>query len=1108
MQYHELQTRLLLKLYTKKLIFNALFLFLTVISPSIINSMGSSNSSGSGLNFEGILLPNDIDIDKPILTIIKNCPYCKVANQIAYNEGDQPDYYKCNNCSKSFSLKESKSKKIVAAVGGAGLIGAKLWEKFSGDSNDPIANSVIVHLKDKDAKTTPIPFHYLPDQFKEKVHLLKNDIGTKKVIIDCALFGNDTIKLISEILTYEAGAKFIKNSNVSFSLKKIKDFLQDNNNNKRAVIEKAQHLLRALKFFKVNDNLYDPIYKECKSITGCKKKELLFLQEDLLEELEDESIYSLGQDEKKYRENAPTSESENHYQELLFNQFNLSPINKRKIAFYLLKRRLQQDPYTPVVEPYVIDNDSWQDLEIVAGSGSTRNTYFAASIDQTYSELAKVSLYLKLLQPTDNIDEIEKNKKIIKLFLDKPELFKDLDLIFKEFFNKIENENGMLSFFHDRGDYFKNEVRKASWPEFLPNKFVQWLNSNEISVSFWNAKEKISLWFTERATKPVDYIHSKFPWFSGAASSVLDIACYIPIGILYQFNPYKASLKISDIITKQIVYVFNKEFGTSFPTTIETFLENEISKIAGDFILCLKDQNHRKSIVGRVDVINCLYEKLFILSKFINSANQVHNILKEMPELQNHLPCLKALDILNKSDIGKLDFLLNETRDPASFEQFMHKLGSNIFEEKNKAWTKTHFGRIIATYYLVSVHKEKLFDIYMALCELDVYLSMVRLYNKHKGTTRPFCFVDPIVSDEPVIDLEGLWNPMLKSKAVSNDIALGCKQNSKDAIITGPNEGGKSTLLRNIVFAMLMVKMGLCPAKKAVITPFSNMRAYLNITDDAAHDRSLFRVSTERANELINVAGNTHSNGPSLVLFDELYNGTKPSTGEGLAYGTLKYLNQIKKFPRNICIASTHYPCVAKLRAELDTDFVYLRVCDKSDGKENRFKVLPGIYRDSNGFEVAESANVHPEILRFSRAHFEQNIKDAYADAYKLYLGALSHKEIFDDFISKLDEHDIEAVNFFHKITLIPVYCKLLFKQAESHGFNIKKLINYQDAHGRTILHHIAINDIKDQEFISFLIEHGAKTNLKDVNGYTPVDHALYANSKTKLEESLNESSE
>ncbi len=140
---------------------------------------------------------------------------------------------------------------------------------------------------------------------------------------------------------------------------------------------------------------------------------------------------------------------------------------------------------------------------------------------------------------------------------------------------------------------------------------------------------------------------------------------------------------------------------------------------------------------------------------------------------------------------------------------------------------------------------------------------------------------------EPVIDLRNARHPLLLGRGidvVANDVRLdspGC------LVISGPNAGGKSVLLKTIGLFALMVRAGLpLPAGSASrVGWFDPVLA--NIGDQQAIERSLSTFSAH-ASQVAEMLARARAR--ALVLLDELAGGTDPAEGAALATAVLEAL--------------------------------------------------------------------------------------------------------------------------------------------------------------------------------------------------------------------------
>ena len=133
---------------------------------------------------------------------------------------------------------------------------------------------------------------------------------------------------------------------------------------------------------------------------------------------------------------------------------------------------------------------------------------------------------------------------------------------------------------------------------------------------------------------------------------------------------------------------------------------------------------------------------------------------------------------------------------------------------------------------------------------------------------------------------------------IANDVAL--DKGRLALIITGPNTGGKTVLLKTVGLLILMAQTGLhIPAdEKSELGLFTNI--FADIGDEQSIELSLSTFSSHVRQIIYAV---THTDDHSLVLLDEIGAGTDPKEGAALAESILLYLIGLE----TKAIVTTHY---------------------------------------------------------------------------------------------------------------------------------------------------------------------------------------------------------
>ena len=204
-----------------------------------------------------------------------------------------------------------------------------------------------------------------------------------------------------------------------------------------------------------------------------------------------------------------------------------------------------------------------------------------------------------------------------------------------------------------------------------------------------------------------------------------------------------------------------------------------------------------------------------------------------------------------------------------------------------------------------------------------------------------------------------------KDKIVPNTIRL---DTYKTMIITGPNTGGKTIVLKTVGLLSLMVQSGiLIPVDEGSSIPvFKGI--YSDIGDEQSIEQSLSTFSSHmtRIVEIINSVEDD-----SLVLLDELGSGTDPKEGASLAISIIDYLKNYKIYS----FITTHYPEL-KNYAYLDSNIVNASVEFDVDSLKPTFKLLIGFSGKSNALLISDRLGLNKEIIA-KAGEISSSLKDS-----------------------------------------------------------------------------------------------------------------------------------
>ncbi|KAJ3266034.1 DNA mismatch repair protein msh6 [Chytriomyces hyalinus] len=169
-------------------------------------------------------------------------------------------------------------------------------------------------------------------------------------------------------------------------------------------------------------------------------------------------------------------------------------------------------------------------------------------------------------------------------------------------------------------------------------------------------------------------------------------------------------------------------------------------------------------------------------------------------------------------------------------------------------------------------------------------------------------FITPIEGADSTLEVEGLRHPCIVSDHGKDFIPNDTKLGGGDAnmiLLTGPNMGGKSTLLRQTCIAVIMAQLGCyVPATRCVMTPFERIFTRIGAHDNILAGQSTFMVELSETSKILREATPR-----CLVILDELGRGTSTFDGFAIAFSVLYHLvTQV----RCLGLFSTHYGMLTK----------------------------------------------------------------------------------------------------------------------------------------------------------------------------------------------------
>ncbi|PGM50280.1 mannonate oxidoreductase [Bacillus sp. AFS053548] len=361
---------------------------------------------------------------------------------------------------------------------------------------------------------------------------------------------------------------------------------------------------------------------------------------------------------------------------------------------------------------------------------------------------------------------------------------------------------------------------------------------------------------------------------------------------------------------------------------------------------------------------------------------------KDLKRIRNNIESVeeKIKDRLNKflcSSANKMyiqDFFISKKDDrytipikasfkkqvPGSIIEVSSK-GSTVFIEPNtvtklnselailKAEEAMEEYQILAT--LSGMILEKIYEINInmeLISQYDMVFAKAK-FSKHIGG------VEPKLNDYGYIKLVECKHPLLTSNVVPLNFEIG--ESYRSLIITGPNAGGKTVVLKTIGLLTLATMSGFHIAGDAGTEIAVFEKIFVDIGDNQSIENALSTFSSHMKN-LSDIMGVSNNN--TLLLFDEIGSGTEPNEGSALAISILEefYLMGC------ITVATTHYGEIKRF-SEMHSDFMNAAMRFNSETLEPMYKLIIGKSGESNALWISKKMNIRENVLQRAKEYME-----------------------------------------------------------------------------------------------------------------------------------------
>ncbi|TWT11206.1 endonuclease MutS2 [Streptococcus sp. sy004] len=222
--------------------------------------------------------------------------------------------------------------------------------------------------------------------------------------------------------------------------------------------------------------------------------------------------------------------------------------------------------------------------------------------------------------------------------------------------------------------------------------------------------------------------------------------------------------------------------------------------------------------------------------------------------------------------------------------------------------------------------------------------------------------VVPELTSNQSLRLLQVRHPLLE-KPVANDLHF--VDDLSVIVITGPNTGGKTIMLKTLGLTQLMAQSGL----PILADTGSQMAIFKEIFADIGDEQSIEQSLSTFSSHMTHIVSILEeADQDSLLLFDELGAGTDPQEGASLAISILDYLrlHKIKT------MATTHYPELKAYGLET-TGVENASMAFDSQSLSPTYRFMQGVPGRSNAFDIARRLGLIEEVVARAESMTDTN---------------------------------------------------------------------------------------------------------------------------------------
>jgi len=269
------------------------------------------------------------------------------------------------------------------------------------------------------------------------------------------------------------------------------------------------------------------------------------------------------------------------------------------------------------------------------------------------------------------------------------------------------------------------------------------------------------------------------------------------------------------------------------------------------------------------------------------------------------------------------------------------------------------------------------------ISRIEATISQIDIIQARARLSREFNCVEPEIKTGRGLRLKDARHPLLENSlkrtgGAAVPISLELDDDRHVLVISGPNAGGKTVVLKTVGLLAMMAQSGLhVPASEAELPVFRQIFADIGDQQSIAANLSTFTAHIRNVSEMAEAV-----QPPALVLLDEVGTGTDPDEGAALAVAIVDFFRRAGA----TTLASTHYNRL-KVWASEHSDVLNASVDFDQATLSPTYRLITGVAGASAGLEIARRMRLAAEITEQARSLLDPDL--ARASEYLKRLKAL-----------------------------------------------------------------------------------------------------------------------